>query len=223
MTKVNFKFDKEKDLYNIWETCNSKSNWYNFKQNVTSNVLKICGGKEFEDCKNELENIAEKIYKSSLINIFVESVNKSWEGINNEYFNRLEKIMKKPICSKDFTAYLTTAGRCPYDPEEKTFFFSFFNSLPNAMNTTGHEIMHLQFHEYYWQDTEKQLGKEKTADLKEALTVLLNLEFNDLWFAKDIGYEPHKELRKFIANEWKKEKDFDVLIEKCVDYLKEKH
>ena len=80
--------------------------------------------------------------------------------------------------------------------------------------------MHLYFHRFYWKNIEKEIGKEKTGDLKEALTVLLNLEFKDLWFVEDEGYEEHKELREFITQEWKNNKDFEKLLEKCVEYLK---
>jgi len=80
--------------------------------------------------------------------------------------------------------------------------------------------MHLYFHKFYWDKVESEIGEDKTADLKEALTVLLNVEFKDLWFVSDQGYKPHEELRKFIRDEWKKEKDFDVLLKKCVEYLK---
>ena len=62
----------------------------------------------------------------------------------------------------------------------------------------------------------------ETEDLKEALTILLNLEFNDLWFIKEIGYESHEKLREFIKNQWMKNKNFDVLLNKCVVYLKTK-
>ena len=82
--------------------------------------------------------------------------------------------------------------------------------------------MHIQFHNTYWPKIEKQIGKEKTADLKEALTILLNLEFKDLWFVRDEGYEIHQELRKFIEKEWKENPDFDILMKKCVEYLKTK-
>ena len=121
---------------------------------------------------------------------------------------------------KDIFAYLTTVGICPYDPDEPSFMFSLFYSLPSTLQTCGHEIMHLYFHRFYWETITKKVGKDKTADLKEALTVLLNLEFKDLWFAEDKGYEPHQTLRKFIEKEWKKKKDFNVLMEKCVKYLK---
>ena len=74
-------------------------------------------------------------------------------------------------------------------------------------------------HKIYWDKIESQIGKDKTGDLKEALTVLLNLEFKDLWFVEDKGYESHKELRDFILEEWKKEKDFEKLLEKCIKFL----
>ena len=77
------------------------------------------------------------------------------------------------------------------------------------MLTAGHEIMHLHFHNTHWSEIEEKIGKEKTFDLKEALTVLLNIEFKDLWFYMDSGYSLHKELRDFISKIWKEKKDFD--------------
>ncbi|MFA4953464.1 MAG: hypothetical protein WC584_04540 [Candidatus Pacearchaeota archaeon] len=220
MSKVIFKFDKEKDLFNIWETCNKEIRLYDFKKRLTPNIIKICEGKEFEESKDNLEKIIKKVYESGLIEIFIYAVQKSWNKINDEFFKRLEKLMKKPIDKKFFTGYITTIGRCPYDYGNNYFMVSLFFSLPQALETTAHEIMHIHFHEYYWKNVEKKIGKEKTGDLKEALTVLLNLEFYDLWFSVDKGYEKHQELRKFIEEEWKKEKDFDILLEKCINYLK---
>ena len=60
--------------------------------------------------------------------------------------------------------------------------------------------MHFHFFEHYWDGIEKQIGINKTDDLKESLTVLLNLEFKDLWFKFDQGYPNHQELRKFISD-----------------------
>jgi len=220
MPKVIFKFDKEKDLWNIWKTCNFNSAWHDFKKNLNLNILKIAEGKEFETCKKEIENYFKKVHESKLISIFIEAMDKSWNNINDKFFKRLEKIMKKPICSKEFVGYITTIGRCPYDFKEKSFMISISYSIPHGLKTVAHEIMHIQFHNTYWEEIEKEIGKEKTADLKEALTVLLNLEFKDLWFVEDKGYESHQKLRTFIEKQWKKEPDFDVLLDKCVNYLK---
>lgn len=132
--------------------------------------------------------------------------------------------MKKPLCSSQFTAYITTVARCPYNynKEDPHFFVNLFKSIPHALENSAHEMMHIQFHNTYWQDVEKQIGKEKTSDLKEALTVLLNIEFKDLLLVKDEGYSIHEELRSFIEKEWGKKPDFDFLIEKCVEYIKSK-
>lgn len=220
MVKVKFLFDKEKDLYNIWETCNKTSSWSNHKKNVSSTFLKICEGKRFDECKKELENYRIKLDNSGLIEIFVDAVQKAWDKINDKYFERLQEIMKDKFKFKSADAYITTVGRCPYHYGKPWFMVSFFSGIAHALKTSGHELMHIQFHNTYWNKIEKQIGEEKTADLKEALTVLLNLEFKDLWFVDDRGYETHKKLREFITIEWEKEKDFEKLLNKCIKYLK---
>ena len=223
MTKVIFKFNKEKDLWNIWDTCNFKSSWNdNFLNGIHPKILELCKGKNFRETKQELKNYQKKIHSSKLMSVAVDSFNKAWEKINDEFFKRLEKIMKKPFCCEEITGYLTTVGRCPYNYKKNNpyFFVNFANGIFKALKTAGHEIMHIQFHNTYWKEIEEKIGKEKTADLKEALTVLLNLEFKDLWLVRDEGYPSHQDLRKFIVSQWKKEKDFDILMEKCVNYLK---
>lgn len=217
MSKVIFKFDEEKDLWNYWNKSNFKSSWSNFK--VSPEIQKICAGRKFEDCREELVSHLSGIQGSKLIKIHLEAVEKVWAIIQNEFFIRMNKLMKKEF-NQDIIAYLTTLGICPYDPNEPSFMFSLFYSLPKSLQTCGHEIMHLYFHKFYWDCIEKEIGKVKTGDLKEALTVLLNLEFRDLWFANDEGYLSQNDLRKFIEEEWKKEKDFDSLIKKCINYMR---
>jgi len=39
---------------------------------------------------------------------------------------------------------------------------------------------------------------------------------------KHKGYPKHEKLREFIEKEWKKEPDFKNLLEKCVEFLKNK-
>lgn len=216
--RVIFKFDREKDIFNCWETCNKDSSWYDHKKNVSPTILEICERKEFNECKDELLSYRKKMYFSGFIEEFVKSIQNSWNKIGKEYFDRLEKIMKVKS-EKKFVAYVTTVTRCPYSIKEDWFMVSFFRNIIQSMVTTGHEIMHLYFHEFYWDNIEKQIGKEKTGDLKESLTILLNLEFQDLWFVPDLGYPKHKELREFISETWKKKKDFEILLKECVEYL----
>ena len=222
MPKVNFKFDKEKDLYNIWQTCNYDSDLDDFKKSVNPKILEICEGKEFEECREELEDYRDKFYRSQYPEHCVEFFQKAWDKINDEYFRRLEKITGKKFPFEKVDAYITSVGRCPYNPKKENPFFmvSVFFDILKAMMVAGHETMHLHFHNTHWPEIEEKIGKEKTFDLKEALTVLLNIEFKDLWFYMDPGYSSHKELRDFISKTWNEKKDFDHLMDKCVEYLK---
>ncbi len=223
MTKLIFKFDIEKDLHNIWETCNEKT-WYghDFKKFVSKDIMKICKGKEFGDCKIELKKRYKKLHENSILKTAPNLFNESWKKIEKEYFSRLKKIMKKPFYCEKVLVYLTTFGRCPYRPHKNPpyFYVNVFSNIFKVMGTSGHELMHLQFHNQCWESVEKELGYRKTHDLKEALTVLLNIEFQDLWVLGENGYPNHQKLREFIIKEWKKKKDFEVLLDKCIKYMK---
>ncbi len=222
--KINFTFDKEKDLNNIWETCNEKPTYgCDFKKNLTQNILDICEDKNYKKCNRELERTMNHIYNNSMVPLTIEFFKKSWDKIEKEYFTRLEKITKRKIPFSEVNVYLTTAGRCPYNPHGKPlhFFVNFFASIPYALATAGHELMHIHIHNTdYWTKIENEIGYDKTHDLKEALTELLNLEFKDLWIVDDLGYPNHTKLRKYISRQWKKEKSFDKLINNSIKWIK---
>ena len=224
MTIVNFKFDKEKDMHNIWETANSKLSYgYDFKKDLSKITLSICHNKKYEKCKKSLTNSMNHIYKSSWPKLIYNSFNQNWSKIEKEYFRRLEKITKTKFPFKKINAYLTTSSRCPYNPNKKGpyFFVKFFSNIPSALHVAGHELMHIHLHNNgWWEKFEKEIGNDKTHDLKESLTELLNLEFQDLWVVHDPSYPNHENLRKYISQQWKRKKDFDLLTENCIKWIK---
>lgn len=222
MPKVEFKFDKSKDIWNYWSSVNEKSRFLDFSKFINPTLLNSIKGKNKKEASGIIEKNLLDIHKSPFIKIYIEAVSKAWKKIEKKYFDTLKKITKKSICSEKFTAYLTTTVRCPYEKKENWFMINFFSPIPHTLRTIGHEILHLQFYKYFFDKIKKEIGKEKTEDLKEALTILLNLEFQSLWFVRDKGYLKHEKLREFIEKEWKKESDFKILLEKCVDYLKYK-
>lgn len=224
MSIVKFEFDKEKDLRNIWNTANTTTHYgHDFKSKVSKNLIEICENKKYEECREELLKTMSSLYKNLLLKIAIKTLNKAWDGIEKDYFARLEKITKQKLSIKKVKAYLTTISRCPYNPDSKeTFFFcNFFWSLSSQMQTAGHELMHIHLHNSPWWDkVEIEIGKEKTHDLKESMTQLLNLEFRDLWIVEDRGYDAHAELRKYISSEWKRKKNFNLLTENCIKWIK---
>ncbi len=214
--KIEFLFNEEKDLWNIYDKSRKKIYGEN---RAPQHFIKLTENKTYKECFNDLKKYREKMHSSEFIPLFINFISMAWKKIENEYFKRLEKITKKKF-PFDTKAYVTTIGTCPYNYNEKWFMISMRFSLFDNLRAIGHELIHLHFHHYYFEDIEKQIGKEKTHDLKESLTVLLNYEFLDLWFSQDKGYLQHKELREFIEKEWKDNKDFENLLKKCVDFIK---
>jgi len=147
------------------------------------------------------KTIRDLVIKTQLI--FLEKI---WRKIEKRFFERLEKITGKPIFIKEFKCYLTTGFMCPYNPEDNSFMVSMWHGLPWNMTIICHEIFHLQFLHYYGKYCRKFISKKELDDLKEALTFILNTDFNDLLLSQDKGYPAHQKLRKELEKIWKKEK-----------------
>ena len=147
------------------------------------------------------KTIRDLVIKTQLI--FLEKI---WRKIEKRFFERLEKITGKPIFIKEFKCYLTTGFMCPYNPEDNSFMVSMWHGLPWNMTIICHEIFHLQFLHYYGKYCRKFISKKELDNLKEALTFILNTDFNDLLLSQDKGYPAHQKLRKELEKIWKKEK-----------------
>lgn len=139
---------------------------------------------------------------------YIEAYQKDWDAVSEEYIKRAEAIFGVPL-PEDIAAYMTINSRCPYSLEENYFFVS----LPTYPYIARKTVMHELWHFYTWYafgiEQEEILGKQKYNDLKEALTVLLNIECKDL-LPEDItdkGYSQHAELREKIVEIWNNKKN----------------
>ena len=64
-----------------------------------------------------------------------------------------------------------------------------------------HEMMHIFFHKQWWQFCKDQGVEDKNIwDIKEAVTVLLNLWFKYQIVDIDMGYPEHAQFRKNIKD-----------------------
>lgn len=225
MTIIEFVFNKDYDLKNIWRACqvDKFSFGYDFKKTISKKIIQICEGKEFEKCKKDLEKKRIKIHNNQLVPETVKAFNQNWNKIEKDYIKRLEKITKIKFKIKKIKGYLTTIQKCPYNPNKENpyFFVNFFSSLPNALHTAGHETMHIHLNNSpWWEKVTKELGEQKKYDLLEALTKLLDLEFVDLWIVEEKGYPNHQKLREYIKKHWLKNKNFNKLTDDCIKWIK---
>ncbi len=149
------------------------------------------------------------------IDAYQQKYQKEWDMVASEYQTRAEKTFKTKL-SYDVSAYLTINDRCPYSVEERMFFVS--TSAYSSTKTAMHELWHFYTWQRFGKEWEDRLGKQKYNDIKESLTVLLNVECKDILPKNviDRGYDHHQELRQKILTFWEQEKDIDKLWEYCV-------
>ncbi len=209
--KVIFEYNKEKD---IWCLLNKGKGSNNSKlpTKVYEKLTETFG--ENPTPENTSAFIEKYISENNIdVQEYMVEYQKEWDKISYEYQKRAEKIFGVSL-PKGITAYLTINNRCPYDIENNSFFVS-MSDQSSVTKTTMHELWHF----YTWHGLGamqlEKLGRHKYNDLKEALTVLLNLECKDLLpeGVQDNGYPQHKELREKITELWKQEKNIFNLWE----------
>lgn len=143
---------------------------------------------------------------------YIHEYQKEWDHVETEFQKRAQAIFN--VALPDVTAYLTVNNRNPYNINESYFYIT----LPTK--TATKTIMHELWHFYTWYGLgageEERVGKQKYNDLKEALTVLLNIECKDLLpdGFRDEGYPQHQNLREKITEMWREENDIHRLWNK---------
>jgi hypothetical protein len=209
--KITFKYDKEKD---IWCLINKGPSSINsaFPTGVYKKFTR-----EFGDSptKENINLFIDKYLKENNfnINIILEKYQKDFSKVSEEFYRIAEKVFGLSLNDKEIVAYLTINNRCPYDIKENWFFVSINKLSPTTL------IMHELWHFYTWYkfgDKEEKIGIDKYNDIKEALSVLLNLECKHLLpeGISDNGYPQHQELREKIKKLWIEKSDINYVWDK---------
>ncbi len=206
--QVNFTYNKDKDIWCLLNKGKSSNN----SQNPTKQYEQLVAKYGENPTVENVANFVDEYTTENNIDIQkrVADFQKDWESISAEFQKRAEAIFDT-LLPNDITAYLTINSRCPYNIQNNFFYVS-LQSL-QARRIAVHELWHF----YTWYglgaDQEKKLGKQKYNDLKESLTVLLNVECEDLLPSGviDTGYSQHQEIRARILEYWEKDKNIKNL------------
>ena len=206
--KVIFDYSKDKDVWCLLNKGKSSNNNPN-PTKVYELLTAKCGESPTEE--NTSSFIDTYLAENDVsIEAYVAKYTEEWFLVSDEYHKRAEAVFGS-VLPQDVTAYLTINNRNPYSISDNLFYVT----VPR--DTVRKTVMHELWHFYTWYglgtDQEEILGKQKYNDLKEALTVLLNVECADLLpeGISDEGYPQHQELRQSILNIWKNEKNIQSL------------
>lgn len=192
---IEFAYDINKDVENFIKTLNSINNKeYTMFQKAYLNKH----GENFEP-EQIKRFIGEYVAGIDMVNK-VSEIKNTWLPIQDRFFQRAEKLFGIAYPIKTIQAYLTTNQRCGYNIEENYFFLYFESKNTNLI--IMHELFHFYtWHVFYRKLSEQGISKERYNDIKESLTVLLNIEFADLLDgAEDKGYPQHANLRNQIID-----------------------
>ena len=231
--KLIFKFDKGKDIWNWWHACNRVYQGLDWKQRISKNIWKHLYKKNFEEARTFLDEYLDKVYsKDKGLALFRKKLPVFWKRKEKSLLVTLQKITDKPVYPATVTCYYTTFPRGPYDIKKFRWlqmpFFKLEQTNEEAMKTycrgIMHELLHFQFHHYYWDFAKKQgLTKNQIDSLKEATTVLLNYYFYPKILDYDKGYKIHENLREDLLKIWKRKQDFSYLIVESSKLMKNKY
>jgi hypothetical protein len=210
--KIIFDYNQEKDIWCLLK----KGKGSNNSSTPTKMYEKLIIDYGENPTEDKVAIFIEKYLSDNNINKqeYILNYQKDWDIISKEYQKIAETVFGVSLL-KDIVVYLTVNDRCPYNIKDNYFFVSFPSR--SEIIIAMHELWH--FYTWYkfgiiW---EEKIGKQKYNDLKESLTVLLNIECKNLFSKeiKDNGYPQHKNLRNKILEIWEKEKN----IEKVWDEL----
>lgn len=209
--KIDFLYDEDKDIDCLLSKGGSSIN--SSKPTKTYEALLA-----YTEDLSDIEKVREFVrsFRSKDIKANMLQLQENWATISTEYEKRAENIFGVKI-SDTIIAYLTITGRHPYSIEEKYFY------APANKTNTNTTCMHELWHFYTWHKFGQQqaiIGPAKYNEIKEALTVLLNIECADLMAGEvDSGYAQHQDLRTKISEVWNRTKDIDVVWSECANNI----
>ena len=199
--KLNFRYDLDKDIENFIKSSKSKND-----KKPTSIMEEYI--EEYGESFDETNLKTFILNKTEDIDIDgkLRDIEDDWSKIEDEFISISQKIFDTSLNLEDVTVYLSLNSRCTYNIDEKYFFV-----CTSGTNSSNHIIMHELLHFYTW----KAFGKKMLDnDIKESLTVLLNIEFKNLMGGEiDKGYPQHQEMRKKISTLWREELTVKEVVE----------
>jgi len=213
--KIQIKQDINKDAWNWWDGTNKISHGVNWGERIDLDIRKQIKNKTHEQSLAFLIPYLENYYKENKekLDKVVNEAQLLFDDKVDECLELMTKITKHPMYRQDFTCFLTTFPRCPYNIKNGYVWLCALWPTKCYLGTFLHELLHFQFIHYYYDNPEvKKLTNIQFEYLKESLTVILNYDFKKYLCQTDSGYEIHQDLRKKLADFWIKTQDFDKLV-----------
>ncbi len=229
--KLHFRYDIAKEAENWFNLASDKNDTYgiDYKEVIAPIPRKILRFIESHNRKESITYISRFLrrdprrrLKELFIRQKIRSLEGIWKELGEELIRELTRLVGRQFKRKEFTAYITHLFICDYNYKKGYFFLSLHHSDALNFSVIAHELLHFLFYDHYYRFClKKGLTEEQFQELKEAFTVLLNTpQFDKILLVEDEGYPKHRQLRRFIKKEYRKTRNFNLLVRKTIEFLK---
>jgi len=213
--KVTYKYDKKEDIWCITNKGKISHNSPHPTKVYELMVNKIGENPEEKEVSKFIDEYLEE--NNYNVELLAKTFEKEFVEIADKYHKIAEQVFGVTL-KNDVVGYLTVNNRCPYSIQENLFFVSV--SVDSANRIAMHELWHF----YTWYRFPNDVLKIDPVvynDIKESLSVLLNIECKELYGegVEDKGYPRHEELRKRIVTVWNKTKDIQKVWDDALNFI----
>ncbi|MDR2189871.1 MAG: hypothetical protein LBP53_01455 [Candidatus Peribacteria bacterium] len=204
-------------MQNRVDGANKTSYGKNRKEEVLpayQHIINKLQGVSYAEAESFMISFLEELYrdKEKYIQITLSSAHQLFEETFQIACKALEKMTEQPLYKNDFTIFLTTFPRGPYNKDEGQVWIPLFQPVSTYLGNFLHELQHFQVIHYYKSTLMKELSEEEFQYLKEALTVILNDECLEFLGKLDIGYPFHQVIRRDLLWYRRKVHHFQSLL-----------
>lgn len=221
--RYTIKLDPDMDAWNWYHGCNRIGHGVDWKSRIDSAVAENIHGKSEENANKFLLPYLRDLYERDK-----DKIQKGSDFIKERHeanfllaCKKMVELTGKPLYRSDFTIFITTFPRGPYNFYKGQLWSCYYWTNPVA--TFMHELLHFQFIQYWRLDESSpvsELDDDTFERLKEALTVILDDALVPIIERPDRGYEIHKDLRDKLHVFWEQSHNFDKLIQFGLQQIK---
>lgn len=217
---VTFSYNREKDIENIrigLDTVNRGRQ----PDRELSQIIQQYGN---TPSKEELEAYVTSRWenKELILSLITKQLQEYWDVTEEQYFTHLANQMQLTSFYNisQLLGFLSSRHGSGYSAQELWFAVSIHGGTVRNGLTAMHEIMHIFFHKQWWNFCQELgISNKNMWDVKEAVTVLLNLWFKNQVIDIDRGYEEHTELRHLIKEWFLESRNFKKTLLKACEFV----
>jgi hypothetical protein len=152
------------------------------------------------------------------------------EEYGQKILDRFDLLMGSSCSPKDIGYYVNTTPVSLHSSSQQFISISGYHSFIAYPTVIAHEICHLYFYNFLRSkkflsfnqvsDIAELLTESQENEVKEMITIILNLEFLDLINQDDPGYPHHQIMRRELQALWLNKPDFISLVSEAIKIYK---